>query len=104
MIYNIRSLSFELLNPRDFIDVFLTEMNKKSGSNSESAFHGEEGRKNLVSVVADLFLAGSDTTSSTLDFAFIYLASFPQVQEKLQSEIREVTGNSRFVSLADRPK
>jgi len=60
--------------------------------------------KNLTAVVADLFLAGSDTTSTTLDFTVLYLASFPDVQKKLQKEIDEITGKSRPVSLTDRPK
>jgi len=92
---------FSIILCRDFIDVFLNEMKKKSSS---SAFQGTEADKNLVSVVVDLFMAGSDTTSTTLDFAFVYLASFPETQEKLQKEIKDITGNSRFVSLTDRPK
>jgi cytochrome P450 len=49
-------------------------------------------------------MAGSDTTSTTLDWAFLYLAAFPDVQEKFQKEIEKVTGNSRLVSVTDRPR
>lgn len=60
--------------------------------------------KQLTVVMADLFLAGSDTTSTTLAWTILYLVTHPEVQKKLQAEISAITGDSRDVSVADRPK
>ena len=60
--------------------------------------------KSLTAVVADLFLAGSDTTSHTLSWIILYLAKFPKIQGKLHAELDEVVGKSRSPCLSDRPK
>ena len=54
--------------------------------------------------MADLFIAGSDTSSNTLSWIILYLAKFPKVQEKLHAELDEVVGKSRSPCLSDRPK
>ena len=41
-------------------------------------------------VILDLFFAGSETTSTTLDWAFLYMAEYPEIQRKCQQEIEEV--------------
>lgn len=35
----------------------------------------------------DLLIAGSETSSNTLNFGVLYMLLFPEVQEKVQSEI-----------------
>jgi len=57
---------------------------------------------NMLLVLVDLFLAGAETTSSTLQWAMLYMIVFPEVQEKVQQEIDTVVGNSRCPSLDDR--
>lgn len=52
----------------------------------------------------DLFIAGTDTTATTLAWAYLYLCKFPKAQHKLQVEIAEITsGDSRKVFVEDRP-
>lgn len=50
----------------------------------------------------DLWVAGQETTSTTLCWAFVCLMNYPEVVEKLRNELTEVTGGMRSVSLADR--
>ena len=88
--------------PRDFIDVYLNEIH--STTDSSSSFYKDTGDKNLLAVIADLFGAGSETTSLTLSWAVLYLSKFREIQNKLQEELDNVVGKSRQVSLADRPK
>ena len=45
---------------------------------------------NMQRVIMDLFVAGSETTSTTLDWAFLYMAEYPGIQKKCQLEIDEV--------------
>lgn len=58
----------------------------------------------MIAVVADLFQAGTDTTSTTMNWGILYLLKKPEIQRKLQAEIEAVTGNTRPVSFSDRPK
>ncbi|XP_021015977.1 cytochrome P450 2J3-like isoform X1 [Mus caroli] len=83
--------------PRDFIDAFLNEMAKYPGKTTTS-FNEE----NLICSTLDLFLAGTETTSSTLRWALLYMALYPEVQEKVQAEIDGVIGQAKHPSVADR--
>ncbi|XP_006879804.1 PREDICTED: cytochrome P450 2J2-like [Elephantulus edwardii] len=82
--------------PRDFIDAYLTEMTKTD--NATSSFDEE----NLVCSTLDLFLAGTETTSTTLRWALLHMAMNPEIQEKVQAEIDSVLGQSQQPSIADR--
>ncbi|EDL30911.1 cytochrome P450 2J5 isoform 1 [Mus musculus] len=82
--------------PRDFIDAFLIEMQKDP--DRTTSFNEE----NLISTTLDLFLGGTETTSSTLRWALLYMSSYPEIQENVQAEIDRVIGHKRQVSLSDR--
>ncbi|KAG7487701.1 hypothetical protein MATL_G00026140 [Megalops atlanticus] len=85
--------------PRDYIDCFLSEMEKVE-NDIEAGFNEE----NLCFCTLDLFVAGSETTSTTLYWALLYMINYPDVQEKVQAEIDRVIGQSRQPSVADRAK
>jgi cytochrome P450 family 2 subfamily J len=93
--------TFQPGQPRDFIDVYLEEMRNSKDPNS--SFYKEKGEQSILFSVFDLFLAGAETTSTTLQWTFLYLAIFFEVQKKLQAEIMKVVGNSRLPCLSDRP-
>ena len=58
--------------------------------------------ENLLVGIVNLFSAGTETTSSTLNWAMYFLSRNPKVQKKFQNEIDQVVGRSRLVSLEDR--
>jgi len=87
--------------PRDFTDKTLTEIKKTI--KGDSSFHGDAGRQNLVHTLMDVFLAGSETTSTTLTWAVLYMARYPEVQAKVQEELDMVVGSGRLPSLQDKP-
>ncbi|XP_074524638.1 cytochrome P450 2J2-like [Halichoeres trimaculatus] len=79
---------------RDFIDCYLKEI--QMGEEQADNIFDEE---NLVACVLDLFVAGSETTSTTLRWAILYMAKYPEIQAKVQAEIDRVIGQSRQVSM-----
>lgn len=83
-------------NPRDYIDGFLIEME----NHKESGLGFSE--TNLALCSLDLFLAGTETTSTTLQWALVYLIRNPDIQEKVHAEIDRVIGQNRQPSMADR--
>lgn len=58
----------------------------------------------LLAICMDLFMAGSETTTKSLGFCFLYLLLYPDVQRRAQSEIDAVVGRGRLPTLNDRPK
>uniref|UniRef100_A0A3B5K4K3 Cytochrome P450, family 2, subfamily N, polypeptide 13 n=1 Tax=Takifugu rubripes TaxID=31033 RepID=A0A3B5K4K3_TAKRU len=84
-------------NPRDYIDAFIIEMDKNKDTNLGFT------ETNLVLCSLDLFLAGTQTTATTLLWALVYLINNPDIQEKVQAEIDQVIGQTRQPTMADRP-
>ncbi len=72
-------------NAKDFLDVMLIET--KTSSNPESCFSPKLGIPTIVSLMIDLFMAGMETTSSSLLFVFLHMLHHPEVQKKVHQEI-----------------
>uniref|UniRef100_A0A674J874 Cytochrome P450 family 2 subfamily J member 2 n=2 Tax=Terrapene triunguis TaxID=2587831 RepID=A0A674J874_9SAUR len=83
--------------PQDFIDFYLAQM-VKSKDDPSATF--DEG--NLIQVVLDLFIAGTESTATTLRWALISLVLHPDVQEKVQKELDAVLGPSQLICYEDR--
>uniref|UniRef100_A0A1I7ZSE4 Unspecific monooxygenase n=1 Tax=Steinernema glaseri TaxID=37863 RepID=A0A1I7ZSE4_9BILA len=83
----------------DFIDAYLIEMKKREMAGEELGAFNEE---NLCATLLDLWVAGTETTISTLLWVFIYLANRSTVQDKLRAELIAVTKGNRRVELADK--
>jgi len=87
--------------PRDFTDKVLIEIGNTT--DKTSSFYGESGLENLANTLYDLFLAGSETTSTTLTWAALYMVRYQEVQKKVQEELDRVLGTGMQPSLKDRP-
>ncbi|KAM6262048.1 LOW QUALITY PROTEIN: cytochrome P450 2J2-like [Porphyrio hochstetteri] len=81
------------MESRDFIDSYLQEIAKDNGSFQE---------ENLVACALDLLFAGTETTSTTIRWALIYMAIHPEIQARVQAEIDAVIGQARRPALEDR--
>uniref|UniRef100_R4GDE0 Cytochrome P450 family 2 subfamily J member 2 n=1 Tax=Anolis carolinensis TaxID=28377 RepID=R4GDE0_ANOCA len=85
--------------PQDFIDFYLIQMEKSKGD-PKSTFSEE----NLAQSILDLFAAGTETTSSTLQWALLFMVAYPNIQERVYKEMEDVLGSSHSVSYQDRKK
>ncbi|XP_034386039.1 cytochrome P450 2J6-like [Cyclopterus lumpus] len=84
-------------DPRDYIDAFIIEM----ANHHESVLGFTEF--NLALCSGDLFLAGTETTSTTLLWALVFLIKTPDIQDNVQAEIDKVIGQTRLPTMEDRP-
>uniref|UniRef100_A0A8C1Z0Q2 Cytochrome P450 2J2-like n=1 Tax=Cyprinus carpio TaxID=7962 RepID=A0A8C1Z0Q2_CYPCA len=94
---NAHRVDYDPSNPRDYIDCFLAEMDKLE-DDTAAGFDVE----NLCICTLDLFVAGTETTSTTLYWGLLYMIKYPEIQAKVQEEIDCVVGGSRQPSLSDR--
>eukprot|EP00092_Neocalanus_flemingeri_P029723 GFUD01032271.1.p1 GENE.GFUD01032271.1~~GFUD01032271.1.p1 ORF type:complete len:496 (+),score=84.03 GFUD01032271.1:55-1542(+) len=78
--------------PRDFIDYYIMEI--------ENAKDDDFNEDQLIGIIFDLFLAGAETTSTTLKWAVLFMILNPDVQQKCRQEIEDAIG-SRQPTLAD---
>jgi len=85
----------------DFIDSYLMEINQAKDK-SGSSFHGKLGQDSLLISLLDLFVAGTETTSSTLLWAFLFMVNYPEIQEKVYREIYSVLGDAPLAGLEDK--
>ncbi|KAL6483909.1 hypothetical protein MHYP_G00087820 [Metynnis hypsauchen] len=84
-------------NLRDFIDAYLVEITKQE-SKEDSTFHVG----NMIMSTADLFFAGTETTSTTLRWGLVYMMEHPDMQECCHKEIIQVLGFDRSPCMDDR--
>ncbi|XP_026544121.1 cytochrome P450 2J6-like [Notechis scutatus] len=84
--------------PRDFTDAYLEEMQKPERKGS--SFEEEQ----LLILLSNLFVAGTETMAATLQWALLYLMAFPEIQEKCWKEIDTVIGNKAILKFEDRKK
>ncbi|XP_072035404.1 cytochrome P450 2U1-like [Amphiura filiformis] len=89
---------FDTENLRDYIDVYLNEKQKAKKQNREFVIDNN----NLAVTVSDLFMAGTDTSASTLRWAILYMMAYPDIQDRIQRELDSVVGRNRLPRLADK--
>ncbi|XP_063294184.1 cytochrome P450 2J4-like [Pelobates fuscus] len=84
--------------PRDYIDCYLEELDKEEQHNGKKTFD----IRSLFTSMADLFVAGTETTSASLEWCLLYMMAFPDVQEKCRNEIDKVREDRERLNYEDR--
>ena len=83
--------TFDPSEIRDFCDALLSAKAEAETENSKDVKYLDINR--LTNVLFDIFLAGTDTTRMTLQWAFLILANEPDLQEKIREEIETQVGD-----------
>ncbi|XP_063793824.1 cytochrome P450 2A13-like isoform X2 [Pseudophryne corroboree] len=84
-------------SPRHLIDSFLIRMEEEK-QNPSTQFN----MKNFYTNTTVLFIAGTETISTTLRHAFLLLLKYPNIRIKVQKEIDQVIGRQRAPEQEDR--
>ncbi|XP_025032421.1 cytochrome P450 2W1-like [Python bivittatus] len=67
-------------------------------SKTQNLFHED----NLIASILDLVMAGTETTATTLQWAILLAMRYPEVQKKVQEEIRRVVKPGHRATYEDR--
>ncbi|GMR46743.1 hypothetical protein PMAYCL1PPCAC_16939, partial [Pristionchus mayeri] len=80
--------------PACFVHAYMQRMDK-------NAYLTED---QMVNVCSDFFIAGMETTSTTLRWAMLLMAKNQEVQDKIRAEIHSVLGKDGEVTMVDRQR
>ena len=86
--------------PQDLTDILLKT--KKQAEDEDSSIKGFLTDQHLIMTMGEMFLAGMETTASTLCWALLYLIHNPEVQQRLHQELDQVIGPDRLPELEDK--
>uniref|UniRef100_A0AC34GC72 Cytochrome P450 n=1 Tax=Panagrolaimus sp. ES5 TaxID=591445 RepID=A0AC34GC72_9BILA len=83
--------------PRDYIDAFLIEQKKYNPDLSES---GEWCDYQIIGSCYDLFTAGVETTTTTIQMMILFAIRNPDIQKKIHEEIDRVIGKDETITMS----
>ncbi|KAL5719710.1 hypothetical protein ACHQM5_012455 [Ranunculus cassubicifolius] len=80
----------------DMLDVFLNYKSEKKDDEIK-----QFSRVDIKGMLSDMFIAGTDTSSSTVEWGMTEILQNPKVYQTILSELDEVVGKDRFVEETD---
>ena len=87
-------------NLRDMADVYLNEI--ATTTDPSSSFYKERGYYAMINNFIDLFVAGMETTSSSIIWTFLYMLHHPEIKKKVHAELDQVKACSFISSQRDK--
>uniref|UniRef100_A0A914UNY3 Cytochrome P450 n=1 Tax=Plectus sambesii TaxID=2011161 RepID=A0A914UNY3_9BILA len=85
--------------PTDFVGAYLQELKRRERTGESNENFTE---RNLVNTLSDFWMAGMETTATTLRWAIVLLITHQDVQKKMQKEIDDVVGRDHRPTMADK--
>ncbi|KAH7706767.1 CYP-33D3 protein [Aphelenchoides avenae] len=85
--------------PTDYAEAFLREARKRDAEGAAHTFTLSQ----LKAMCSDLFIAGQETTSTTLAWGVAYLIHCSEAQQRLHEELDREIGSDRLITMSDRP-
>ncbi|XP_069590375.1 cytochrome P450 2K1-like isoform X2 [Ranitomeya imitator] len=92
-------LDFNANNITGFIDAYLLKQEQEA-TKAQTYFNEE----NLLISVLDLFAAGTETTSTTVRWGILLMMKYPEIQKKVQEEIKTHIKPGQLPTVEDRKK
>ena len=83
---------------RDLTDSFISCYEKEIAKETNTHIGSMD---DIAGLMCDVTSAGTDTTSTSLAWLFLYMALYPDVQEKVHKELDDVVGSDRFPNWKD---
>ncbi|XP_060623324.2 cytochrome P450 2J6-like [Anolis sagrei] len=84
-------------DPQDFIYSYLAQLEKM-----EDQSNPPYDESNMIQSIFDLFLGGTETSSTTLYWTLLYMVLYPDIQAKVQKEIDAVIAPGQTICYEDR--
>ncbi|XP_073399236.1 cytochrome P450 2K1-like isoform X1 [Dendrobates tinctorius] len=94
-----RRLEFDANDITGYIDAYLLKQEQES-TKAQTHFNEE----NLISSALDLFIAGTETTSTTIRWGILLMMKYPEIQKKVQEEIKTHIKPGQLPTVEDRKK
>ena len=88
--------TFDENNIRDLVDLFIAEMKKHEAETNTSYNY-----RQLLAVFWDLLGAGTESSSTTIRWSILYLLHYPEIQDRLRTDITNVIGKDRLPRMSD---
>uniref|UniRef100_A0A914VYH8 Uncharacterized protein n=1 Tax=Plectus sambesii TaxID=2011161 RepID=A0A914VYH8_9BILA len=85
--------------PTDFVAAYLQELKRRERTGESNEYLSE---RNLIGTLSDFWIAGMETTATTLRWAIVFLVAYQDVQKKMRKEIDEVVGRDRRPTMTDK--
>ncbi|XP_076441103.1 cytochrome P450 2J5-like [Babylonia areolata] len=85
--------------PRDFIHAYLRQVYKRQEQGDTVTSLDET---NLIHSCFDLYAGGTETVTTTIAWALLFLLHHPHVQQKCHREIRDTLGPRPILSITDK--
>ncbi|XP_055811920.1 geraniol 8-hydroxylase-like [Solanum dulcamara] len=82
---------------KDVLDILLNMSEEKDGNDNNIAMD----RNQIEHLCLDLFIAGTDSSSATLEWAMLELMKNPHAMEKAKVELAQVVGKKNAIKEAD---
>ncbi|KAK9117937.1 hypothetical protein Scep_016030 [Stephania cephalantha] len=83
----------------DMLDVFLNYKSERKHDEIK-----EFSRVDIKGMLSDMFVAGTDTSSSTVEWGLTEILKRPEIYKRIIEELDEVVGRERYVEETDIPK
>lgn len=90
-------VELENIVARDLVDAYIVQQKKHEKDGKENYFSDQQ----LVQIMSDIFSAGLETVTSTIEWSILFLILNPSCQDKIQHEIGRVIGRDRLPQLED---
>lgn len=82
---------------RDLVDAYIVQQKKHETDGKENYFSDQQ----LVQIMSDIFSAGLETVTSTIEWSILFLILNPKCQRRIHDEIDRVIGRDRAPQLLD---